>query len=657
MSKPRTVRDWLLTGAARVIVGLVIVINIANCRGDTIIMKNGLIYRSMGTPDKDNTLVFIWDGLKRVIVRDSKIEKMVADNSYRTGERFQLVQPLHVHAGVMPKEVLSVQAGPWDNRGRRSFQYVGSRSKRAIAMEQAINEIGPHVVKYRGIDGFWKDGCTETNQVPRDVIMALFGRVEQKNASERERVVRFLMDVGWYPEAKRELDRLVVDFPKTDLSERAATARIYFVQSEAAQRRLEVDARRKAQQPIAVAELLKSFKEKEIGTDLLVEIREIARKDEQQAAADKAIIADLKRQADQLPAAARTQWKKPMVEVLKALETAPDAVRTRFDAWLKSKADSTASLEARFALAMSGYVVGSGMAISDLKAAESLWQGRDLVRQYLAGGTDANRGEQLSRLEGVAWPTSSGTPDPIHRLELVTAICRLMPPPLSGGTDRSDKPITHKVIEDENTEPTEYVIKLPPEYHPLRKYPAVVVLHSGQGPNGCVDQWSAEAAKHGAIVLAPEYMLPGQPPEYHYTQSEHAAVELALRDARKRYSIDSDRVFVAGQLTGGSMAWDYGLAHPDLFAGAIVFSGYPAKYVPRYLSHHEKLPLLFVTGDLAPASGEFVFDKVIKPRILKAWDITYMEYYHRGLEEFPEEIPRAFEWMDRHRRDPYPRSL
>ncbi len=43
--------------------------------------------------------------------------------------------------------------------------------------------------------------------------------------------------------------------------------------------------------------------------------------------------------------------------------------------------------------------------------------------------------------------------------------------------------------------------------------------------------------------------------------------------------------------------------------------------------------------------------------ILKTWDVTYVEYHRRGLETLPEEIPRAFDWMDRHRRDPYPKSF
>ena len=62
-------------------------------------------------------------------------------------------------------------------------------------------------------------------------------------------------------------------------------------------------------------------------------------------------------------------------------------------------------------------------------------------------------------------------------------------------------------------------------------------------------------------------------------------------------------------------------------------------------------------GDLAPAANEFIYSKYVKPLILKTWDITYVEYHRRGLETLPEEIPAAFDWMDRHRRDPYPKSF
>jgi dienelactone hydrolase len=627
------------------------------CRADRVIMKNGLVYVSQGTPDKDNSLVYIWDGLKRVVVRDSKVEKMVPGNDYRTGERFQLIQPITVHAGSMPKEVISVESGPWDDRGRRTFRYFGSRANRAIAMEQAIIEIGPHIVRYRGIDGFWV-GVVETSQVPHPVIMALIGRVDQKNAEERERVIRFLMDAAWYPEAREELERIIKDFPKTELSERAAGALVFITQAEATQRRSELDLRRRAQQYRAVARLLKTFQDKDISTSLQVDVREMERGDQQQQQADKALAVDLRRLAGRLTPEARAPWQKPLVEILKSIDEAPDAVRERFTAWQKAKDDPKATDEARFALAMSGYIVGHDMAVADLKAAEVLWQARDAARSYLTGAEPSERSGHAARLEGLTWPAAVGVSDPVHRLELLTRIVQLMPPPRHDPDQEIDKTILHRVLEDENAVPTEYAVRLPPEYHPLRGYPAVVVLHSGPGPAAAIDEWAEEAARHGYILIAPEYNLPGKPHDYRYTTSEHAAVELALRDARKRYAIDSDRVFVAGQLTGGNMAWDYALAHPDLFAGVVVISGLPAKYVPPYARiQQERVPLYCVLGELAPAANEVIFSRLVKPLILKAWDVTYVEYQRRGLETMPEEVPRAFDWMDRHRRDPYPKAF
>lgn len=628
----------------------------APARADRVIMKNGLVYLSQGTPDKDDSLVYIWDGLKRVIVRDSKIEKMLPGNEYRAGERFQLIQPIVVHAGAMPKEVLSVEAGPWDERGRRTFRYLGSRANRPISMEQAIIEIGPHIVRYRGIDGFWL-GVVETDQIPHSVIMSLIGRVDQKNGEERERVVRFLMDSGWYPEARAELDRLIADFPKSDLSERATGARTFIIQAEATRRRSEIDLRRKAQQPREIARLLKSFQDRDIATELQLEVRELERNEHQQQSADRAMAVDLRRLAARLTPAARAPWQKPMAEVLKALEEAPDAVRDRLTAWQKSRDDPKATDEQRFALAMSGFVIGHDMAIADLTEAEGLWQARGAARGYLVSVDPSERSGQAARLESIAWPAVPSTPDPVHRLELITRIVQLMPPPRHDPDQPVQKTTRHRVLDDENSDPTEYAVWLPPEYHPLRNYPALVVLHSGPGPAAAIDEWSAEAARHGYILVAPEYNLPGQPHDYRYTTSEHAAVELALRDARKRYSIDSNRVFIAGQLTGGNMAWDYALAHPDLFAGVVVFSGLPAKYVPRYTSHHERVPLYCVLGELAPAANEVIYNNFVKPMILKTWDVTYIEYQRRGLDTFPEEVPRAFDWMDRHHRDPCPKSF
>ncbi len=300
---------------------------------------------------------------------------------------------------------------------------------------------------------------------------------------------------------------------------------------------------------------------------------------------------------------------------------------------------------------------GPTTATRDLAGAEVMWKARELVREYLQGAEPAASSEQIAALNKLPWEGIEGASEMAGRLAILSAIVEIMPPvPDESELDLS-KTLHHRVAEVDNNAPTEYAVRVPPEYHRLRSYPAVMVLHSGKGPDSAIDEMAAEAARRGYILIAPEYMTAGEPPEYHYTPNEHAAAQLALRDARKRYSIDSDRVFVAGQLVGGSMAWDLALAHPDLFAGVVVISGLPAKYVPRYFPHHERLPLFCALGDLAPAANEFIYSKQVKPLIIKTWDITYVEYHRRGLEALPEEIGPAFDWMDRHRRDPHPKSF
>ena len=647
-------------GTGRILSGVVLAVLCflvgAHSRGDSVIMKSGVVYRGMGPPDRDNTLVYIWDGLKRVVVRDSRIDHIEANNAFRGGETFKLVQPLVVHGGLPPTDVVRVEAGPWDERGRRPFRYQAGSGSKWIRMEQAIIDISPHVVKFRGVDGFWV-GAVETGQVPRQVLTSVLSRVEQKNVTERERVVRFLMDIGWNAEAKKELDRLVRDFPQPDLKERSESARTFILQGEATDRRAEMMQSRKAQQFKRAAALLKTFREKGVPTELQLEAREMERHDEQQRTADQALTAELGKLSSALPAAARKFWKEPVAEVTKALDEAPDAIRGRFAGWRKAKSEPGTPDQALFALAMSSYVAGADHSTRELAAAEVMWKARELVREYLQGAEPATSSEQVAALNKLPWEAVPGASEMAGRLAILSAIVEIMPPVPDESELDFTKTLHHRVPEVDNNPPTDYAVRVPPEYHRLRSYPAVLVLHSGKGPDSAIDEMAAEAARRGYILIAPEYMTAGELPEYHYTPNEHAAAQLALRDARKRYSIDGDRVFVAGQLTGANMAWDLALAHPDLFAGAVVISGLPAKYVPRYFPHHERVPLFFALGDLAPAANEFIYSKQVKPLIIKTWDITYVEYHRRGLEALPEEIVPAFDWMDRHRRDPHPRAF
>ena len=614
-------------------------------RGDSVLLKDGTILR--GTVDRDNTLVFVNDNLKRTIFYNSRIAKVDSDTGFSKMEGFEINQPLEVHAGVMPTAAVNIKADPWDAKGRRMFRYVNERQK-TVSMQQAIHVIRPYMVRFRGIDGFWQ-GQIATSQVPKEVILGFMAKVNQKDQDERIKVIRWLIQARWYPEALASIDGMLKDFPDDkNLHERMDDSRRLVLESEAYDTLDEVAIRRKSLQPIEVLARLRSIPTEGLPRPLLDDVRAQIRKDEDQAVSDRLLADSLRDLAEKLTEADRKAWKVKLAEVLEVLARAPDAARPRLEAL--AKADTSASPEARFALAMSGWVVGTDAAVDSPKVAADLWRARTIVRDYLASRNDAARAtllDDLQKVEGL-------------ELDRVALMVPRMDPPLLDPDPSKERPgavTIHRVVDDENPVPTEYAVLLPPEYHHSRSYPAVVALHDGHGPKAATAWLAAEAARRGYIVVAPEYNIPGQGQAYHYSTGEHAAVELSLRDARKRYAIDSDRVYLAGQLEGANMAWDFGLAHPDLFAGVVSISGFPAKYAYKYKLQADHVPLYIALGEQAPAAREVLFDQYVKPMILKVQDVTYVDYIKRGLEELPEEVPAFFDWMDRRRRDPAPKSF
>ncbi len=618
--------------------------------GDDVLLKNKTLYR--GAVDKDNTLRQISDGLKRIIIRDSKIEKITPNDSLRGLERFQIVQPLEVHAGAMPTVAIGVQATPWNDKGRRQFSYYGPRSKSPVVMTQAINDLGPYMVRFRGVDGFWV-GQVTTKQVPKPVVIGLLGRVDQTVLNERQRIARFLLQSEWYPEAKAQVESIAKDFPEE--RERAKEQVKAIQDLQARQELIEISVIRGSRRPKDLIARLHAFPSENVSSDVIADAREQLRKEEEQVAADRRLGESLRDVEKALTPDLQKGYSRSIAEILRDLEQAPDAVRSRLDPF--AKADPKLPPESRLALALSGWIVGPEAASSSPEEAAILWKARTLVRDYLRASDDASRSENLASIQSLAWTQDKARPDGKIDLETLSRLIPLMPPPLHSEPVVGGKEVTHRVANDVNDEPTEYMVLLPPEYHPMRNYPTIVALHDGRGPKSAIDWWREEAARRGYIIIAPEYLLPGQAREYRFSASEHAAVELSLRDARKRYAIDSDRVYLGGQVVGGIMALDFGLAHPDLFAGVASVSGLPAKYVFTYRKHVEHLPLYLAIGDLAPSVKEAVFDGFARPMIADTLDVTYVEYYRRGLEDLPEEASAIVDWMDKRRRGPTPKSF
>jgi pimeloyl-ACP methyl ester carboxylesterase len=619
-------------------------------QGDVVALKSGVSYR--GEVDKDNTILSIFCDRKRIIIRDTKVASITSSGNERY-ELFHVDQPLTLHAGAMPSYAMAIKAGPWSREARRAFEYIGPGSTKPVRMTQAINELGPKSVHLRGVDGFWKAQLA-TSEVPRPVVLGLLARVERGDQNERLKVGRFLIQAEWYDEALEELDRIERDFPA--LSETVERVRVNVQELRARQWFAEIEQMRKAGQLRAAEDRLRTFPTEGAGADLVVTIAEQIRRDRARGEADAALAQSVSKAAEGLPADLREANREATLAMLRDLADAPEAVRDRFGPFTAT--DAAATAETRYSRALSGWLAGEDGVLDDLPSAEAMARASRALQAYLGGRDEAERAEALATLKQLESPDpATGAASPVG-IGTLTKMARLMLPPLRDPEDeKPGRPKLLRARDDDNAEPTEYVVVLPPEYHPLRSYPAVVAVHAGNGPLETAQWWAAEAARRGYVVIAPEYNLQGQPRDYRYSSSEHAAVVIALRDARKRFAIDPDRVFLGGVLLGGNMAWDFGLAHPDHFAGVAIISGLPAKYAWAYRENAKHVPLFVTLGDLIGPNYTDILLPFSTGLIARNYDVTHVEYYKRGLEPLPEELPEIFDWMDAHRREPYPKEF
>lgn len=657
-SPPPSIRTCLRLLVGCALVSALLITSAAHVRGESVILKNGTVYR--GTVDRDNTIVTVYDSLKRIVLRDTKVSKFSSDTAEKY-ESFPVVQPLEANGGAMPRIILSTKAAPFDEFGRRSFEYVGERVGKSAKMTQAIVELGPKTMKIRGIETFWMNQIP-TSDAPKASVLAILAKVDRKNKVERLRVGSFLIQAEWYPEALAELDQIGKDFPDAELAETLSNVRAQ-VQALAARQKLdEVKARTEARQPKTALAILKGFPTEGVPTDVLVTVRDQIRVIDRQKDADIALADSLRESAAALSSGDRERLQTTLVTMLQDLTDVPDVVRPRFVPFLAAKADPSSTPESRFALALSGWLAGAEKTTADLPTAFTLLDTRDLLQKYLQSGA-AERSNILSSLLKLEIKGEKDQPKGPIPLATLRDLSQLTRPPLRqavGETPGVARLL--RVQDDTNVEPTEYSILLPPEYHPLRSYPMVVALHDDQSVDAtpaermrrAIDWWAEEAGKRGYIIIAPDYLAPDAAPDYRYTAGEHGAIELAIRDAKRRFAVDSDRVFLAGQRIGANAAWDFGLGHPDLFAGVIALSGLPAKYVWAYRDNVKRVPLFVAMGDLAPAESQLIFP-FVKQLIAHNYDVTFYEHFRRGLEEFPEDTLAIFDWMSSRTRDPNPK--
>jgi len=605
-----------------------------------------------GAPDIQPIRI-VDDGLRRLFIPMRRIQEVLEGDSI-VEERIHIDQPLirgtRTVAGVGP--IIDVR--PWDEFGRRRFAMntIGGRAD----VIQGITLITPRWTKVEALKDVRWDMRIATSSIPRDTLHTVLSKhIKQDNPDDRLKLVLLLLQAERYGEAEQELSEIIEDFP--DLREQLEQpARTMIKQQGARQLLKEVLRLREAGRHQLAYASLDQFPTEGVSGEILQEVREHLAQYGDEQARYEAVLDRLEVLTEEIGDAG-----------LKGrLDTATDEIAAelnintlrRMVAFDQLQDDATLLAEEKLALAISGWLVGAANSTPNVAVALSLFDTRKLIRQYLNEPTKLKRDEIIGRIQS----EEGGSP------RYVAALVEHMRPPVPTDTNLELSPGFYQLQVAGLTPepPVTYYVQLPPEYDPYRRYPAVVTLNgAGTTPVQQIDWWAGSpgddgarnghAARNGYIVISPAWAIAHQT-KYGFSAREHAAVLNPLRDACRRFAIDTDRVFISGHSMGGNAAWDLALAHPDLWAGAIPIVAVSEKYCGRYWENGELVPMYVVSGEL---DGTKAIDNAqdLDRYMTRNFDVTVVEYLGRGHEHFFEEIIHLFDWMGRKRRNFFPREF
>ncbi|MBM4059236.1 MAG: peptidase, partial [Planctomycetes bacterium] len=487
-----------------------------------------------------------------------------------------------------------VAASPFDEFGRRIITLSTAAGR--MDLVQGITEITPRWTRVEAIQTerpLLLDMRLATSSIPRDVLERVITKqVDPRDSDARLRVVRMLMQAERFADARRALDAVLADFPELkDLAgERKTLARL------AARQLLdEILARgRQGQDRLAVG-LLEGFPVEDIDGELLEEVKEA--RDAYRARQERAevIVAALRERTARLAADEGRNATAVVDEIQRELSF---SALERLATFERVGLDPALPADRSVAIAINGWLQGAGAGDGNLKVAFSAFRLRNLLCDYLRASDRPAREAIFTRMRGEEAFTA-GT---------LVALAAGMRPPVPPPAPLSDGFYELSVPGPDGAGDIRCLVQLPPEYDPLRRYPAVVSLHaSWSSPVNQIEWWAGtaradgirqgQAARHGTIVIAPAWGREHQS-AYEYSAREHALVLAAVRAAVKSFAIDTDRLFLSGHSLGADAAWDIALAHPDLWAGLVAIAPTAGRYVTHYWPNARRLPIYVVGGEL-----------------------------------------------------------
>lgn len=637
---------------------------VMSCEAAEIQLKNGMrlqgkvvrltsLGSGKGAADDENIqaypIVMVENDWQRYYVSQRQVESFDKQFLPAVEERFRIDQKRTSQHGSVGSVAGLSQLEPFNEFGQRSIKFPGNG--RATVVIQGITEISPSHVTISSLTHNWVYGVATSTLPAQEIETILRQRLKPGDVEERLALARFFAQAEMYDQAFSEFEAIGREFP--ELAGRVGEARELLLQSFGRNVLGELNRRHAAGQHELAESKARALERQPLGGEVRAEVQEfLGRYAILHNSLEKAelLLGDLHSRIDEPELMDRLQGMRSVVNEELSLETL-----SRLDPFLRAEKDPQLTPREKLALGYSGWVVGPSNAVTDLNQAVRLWDARHLVLEYLRSVHPHDHEHllgEIRKLEGIG--TAS-----------IQQLIALLPPWLEAPpADEMGQSLVELSPAGDKDRGIRYRVLLPPEYSRDHRYPLLVVLRPEGRTLAQTLQWwggspgsQGPAQRRGFIVIAPDY-LGEERTSYDYDIPAQRVVLESLRDARRRFSVDPDRVFLTGHGMGGDAAFDLGFAHPDEFAGVIPICGYCGEYATYLRENGQYTGWYVVAGELdrsTHSKNSAVLSRCFLHGTL--FDMVYVQFIGRGLELFADELPRIFDWMESRRRGPQPKKF
>ena len=273
------------------------------------------------------------------------------------------------------------------------------------------------------------------------------------------------------------------------------------------------------------------------------------------------------------------------------------------------------------------------------KAAES--DVRGLVEKYLLTDSASGREDALSAIAH----TDGATVDAVKKaLKNASAFPKVKPGLYFSYANFGDIQVN-------------FTVYVPENYDPAKSHGLVLCLHGAGGGSESFYGIFKDLADNSGFLVASPATLGGL-----WWQGGDTLALGLLEHMKKKFNVDTNRVFITGFSNGGHGAYFTALRFPDLFAGAVPMSGSPAGEISgstkKFIENAFNLPFQAIHGGQDRVIPFNTSDRTIKRMQELGFDAKMKAYPTMGHTYLPKtDRPELHEWVKSKVRKPFPKKI